>query len=94
METPAIVHNAAAQRFEARIDGQLAHCDYRMDGATMKIVHTEVPPAYEGQGIAHALVEAAIAHARAQHYKVLPLCSYVRAYAARHPELADLIVSR
>ncbi len=94
MDTPQVTHNAVAHRFEMQVDGQLAHCDYRMDGSTMQIVHTEVPAALEGRGLARALVDAAMAHARAQGLKVLPLCSYVRAYVARHPEVADLIVSR
>lgn len=54
------------------------------------IDHTGVPPAYEGRGIAMRLVNAAIADARSEGFKITPLCSYVVAQFRRHPEWADL----
>ena len=88
---PDIVHNADAQRFEVMLDGQLARADYRLDGNVMRMVHTEVPPAHEGKGVAGALVRAALAHARAQRLRVLPACSFVRSYMQTHPETHDLL---
>ena len=55
------------------------------------MTHTEVPPAFEGRGIAAALVREALAWARAQGLKVWPLCSYVAVYMRRHPETQDLL---
>lgn len=81
-----IEHNAAAQRFETTVDGWLCRCDYRLVDGVLHLVHTEVAPALEGRGIAAALVRAALAHAQEQGVKVLPRCSYVRAYMQRHPE--------
>ena len=52
--------------------------------------HTLVPPEIGGRGIAAKLVEALIADARAQHFKIDPQCSYVAAAFKRHPEWADL----
>ena len=86
-----IVHDAATSRFEAAVTGGMAECAYRLHGGVMNIVHTEVPPASEGRGIAAALVQAALAHARAQGLRVRPSCSYVRAYMRRHPETLDLL---
>jgi predicted GNAT family acetyltransferase len=86
-------HNAAAQRFEAVVDGLLCRCDYRMHGDTMMLVHTEVPRALEGRGIASALVAAAFAHARDAGLDVLPVCSYVRAWVLRHPEVEPQLAS-
>ena len=86
-----IAHDAAASRFEASVTGGMAECAYRLQGDVMNIVHTEVPPASEGRGIAAALVQAALAHARAQGLRVRPSCSYVRAYMRRHPETQDLL---
>ena len=55
-KVPAVMvevrHNPAALRFEAVVDGRLCRADYRMDGDIMLVVHTEVPPALEGRGIA------------------------------------------
>ncbi len=85
-----IDHNAAAGRFETRIDGWLCRCDYRMIDGVMQIMHTEVAPALEGRGIAAALVRTALAWAAENHVKVRPRCSYVRAYMQRHPETQAL----
>lgn len=93
MDTPPldIVHNVAETRFEARIDGWLCRCDYRMHEGVMQLVHTEVPPALEGRGIAAQLVRAALAHAQASGLKVQPRCSYVRVYMQRHPDTRSLL---
>ena len=52
--------------------------------------HTEVPTALEGRGLARTLLEALIADARAEGYRIVPLCPYVNAQRRRHPEWADL----
>jgi uncharacterized protein len=59
------------------------------DGARVA-EHTLVPPEIGGRGIAGKLVEALIDDARAQHFKVVPECSFVVAAFAKHPEWADL----
>jgi uncharacterized protein len=86
-----IEHLPERGRFQARIDGQLSVADYRLRGDRMEMVHTEVPPALNGRGIAARLVRAALDHARARGLKVVPLCSYVRAYMRRHPDTQDLL---
>ncbi len=57
----------------------------------MVIDHTGVPPQYEGRGIAAKLVNAAIADAREQGFKIRPVCSYVVAQFRRHKEWSDLL---
>ncbi len=57
---------------------------------TLTIDHTGVPPEFGGRGVAARLVNAAIADARAEGFKIVPLCSYVVAQFRRHPEWADL----
>jgi predicted GNAT family acetyltransferase len=81
-----VIHRPDAQCFEAIVDGQRCVADYRLQGRTVSMTHTVVPPALEGRGIAGKLVNAALVWAQAQGYKVEPLCSYVRAYLERHPE--------
>ncbi len=53
--------------------------------------HTLVAPEIGGRGIAGKLVEALIADARAEGWKIVPECSYVAAAFKRHPEWADLL---
>lgn len=88
---PEVRHNTAAQRFEAEVDGALARADYKRQGDVMRMVHTEVPRALEGRGIAAALVRAAFDHARAQGLRIEPACSYVATYMRRHAETQDLL---
>lgn len=85
-----VIHNINQSRFEATVDGLLCVADYQLGNGVMAMTHTVVPGALEGRGIAAALVSAALDWARAQGYKVSPVCSYVRAYMKRHPETQDL----
>ena len=87
----SVVHNAAEQRFEARVQGWLCRLDYIARDGVWVFAHTEVPPLLEGRGIAARLVAAALAQARTDGVKVLPACSYVRAYLRRHPAEQDLL---
>jgi Predicted acetyltransferase len=71
--------------------GAAAEMTYRKTGdGPMIIDHTGVPPEFEGRGIAARLVNAAIADARNQGFKITPVCSYVVAQFRRHPEWAEL----
>ncbi len=62
----------------------------RSPDGTMTIDHTGVPRQYEGRGIAAKLVNRAVDDARAEGFKIAPLCSYVVAQFRRHPQWADL----
>lgn len=88
---PVIRHQPAQRRFELEFDGRSGELDYRLDGHVMVILHTGVAPAIQGRGLAAALTQAALDHARAVGWKVRPLCSYARSYLQRHPESADLL---
>ena len=86
-----VLHNPAAARFEAVVDGLLCVADYRARDGVMTMHHTYVPPALEGRGIASTLVHKALDHARANGLKVRPDCSYVARWMQRHPESLDLL---
>jgi predicted GNAT family acetyltransferase len=87
-----VTHDPAASRFEALVDGHRCACQYRVYGKVMMLTHTGVPHALRGRGIAAALVQAALDHARARGLKVRPDCSYAEAYMQRHPQTLDLLV--
>jgi len=83
----------AAQRYEAHVDGQLAgFLDYVLKHGRIALIHTEVLPAYRGQGIADLLARFALDDARRQGLRVIATCPYVRAYVERHPETHDIVV--
>ena len=85
-----INHDPAGRRFSTEVDGQAAELDYRLDGTVMHITHTGVPEAIGGRGIAGALMKAALAHAEASKWTVVPACSYANSYMTRHPETRHL----
>ena len=60
-------------------------------GDTRVADHTLVPGEIGGRGIAAMLVEALVADARSQSFKIDPQCSYVAAAFKRHPEWTDLL---
>jgi len=78
-------------RYEFGRAEALAVIDYELQGGQMTITHTFVPEDYRGQGIADKLVRAALADAREQKCKVVPECSYVAKFIARHAEFQDLL---
>lgn len=87
----AVVDNAAAQRFEATVDGELCVLEYRIRGKTMLLDHAGVPDAVAGRGIAAALTKYALESARERAMDVVPNCAYVAAWIKRHPAYADLV---
>ncbi len=73
-------------------DGFEAEMTYRrVSEGVIAIDHTGVPPQFGGRGIAAQLVKAAIDDARAQGFRIVPLCSYVAAQFRRHPDWADVL---
>ena len=88
---PAVRQNAALSRFELDAEGDIAVAYYRLADGVMTFHHTETPPHLQGRGIASRLVRGALDQVRAQTLKVVPRCSFVASYVARHPEFNDLL---
>jgi predicted GNAT family acetyltransferase len=85
-----VVHDESRRRFGVHVDGLECELDYRLADGVMTITHTGVPEAVGGRGIAGAMTRAALEHARAQCWKVVPACAYAVSYMQRHPEFDDL----
>ena len=86
-----ITNNETAGLFEARLDDRTAIVKYRRAGNKLIFIHTEVPPEFEGHGIAARLTQAALDFARSGHLRVVPFCPYVANYIRRHSEYHDLL---
>jgi uncharacterized protein len=85
-------HEPDRHRFFVEVMGGTAELAYRRpDDATVELVHTEVPEAAEGQGIAGKLAQTAFAWARREGLRVVPTCPFVRKWLERHPEERDLV---
>jgi predicted GNAT family acetyltransferase len=79
-------------RYEITLDGEDAgYAEVRdLDGATA-FTHTVVDTAFEDQGVGGDLVRAALDDVAARGGRVVPLCTFVRGWSARHEEYADLV---
>ena len=86
-----IRHDEVRQRFELVVEGHVCELDYRQSQGVMSILHTGVPEAISGRGLAGRLVERAFEEARLRGWKVRPACSYAGDWVRRHPEVADLL---
>lgn len=79
-------------RYEARVDGDLAgFIDYRSAGSRIVLIHTEVDPAFEGQGVGSALARGALDDVRERGARVVVECTFVSGWIAKHDSYADLV---
>lgn len=92
LSDPQIIHEEEGSkgRYVLTIDGHAAELTYSRLGATQVIAdHTEVPQALSGTGAGLRLVERLVADARAEGFRIVPLCPFVNAMRRKHPEWAD-----
>jgi predicted GNAT family acetyltransferase len=79
-------------RYFAVIEGHEAELTYSIAGEALIIIdHTGVPDALRGQHVGQGLVERAVADAREEGRKILPLCPFAKAQIERHPEWQDVL---
>jgi uncharacterized protein len=84
--------NPSELRYELRVDGNLAgEIRYRRQPGSVVLVHTEIEPSFEGQGMGAVLVRGALEDIRARGARVVPFCPFVAAFIRRHHEYADLV---
>lgn len=81
-----IRNNEQEQQLEVLLMGEKATLTYRFYKKDIAFMHTYVPPALEGKGIAGALAKAAFALAKELHKPVMVYCPYVGSFLKRHPE--------
>ncbi len=79
-------------RFEIEQDGHTAFLEYNLAGKVLQLIHTEVPDALQGKGIASELAQSALNWAREHGARVDVVCEFVAAYLEKHPEYSDLIL--
>ena len=93
MATFKITNNEKEQQFEIRLEGEKGVLQYRLHDGQIVLMHTEVPDALGGRGIASALAEYAFGYARTHHLPVKVYCPFVLAWLKRHPEQMDIVVA-
>jgi len=90
----ALAETATKGRYVARMDGTDEVGELTFSKANPQLViadHTYVPDSMRGTGVGQMLVERLVADARKGGYRIMPLCPFVKAQYARHPEWSDVI---
>ena len=57
---------------------EIGECKFLENEDTWNIIHTEVNPSYQGQGIARKLVENVMENAEKVNKKIIAKCSYAK----------------
>ena len=78
-------------RYVIRKNGEEAEVTFSITTPQLVIAdHTGVPDSFRGTGAGLALVAHMVADARANGFKIMPLCPFVNATRKKHPEWADV----
>jgi predicted GNAT family acetyltransferase len=89
---PRVVDNPEVLRYELWLGAaRVGFIDYRSEPGVILLVHTEVDPSFEGQGMGGRLVVGALDDLRARGLKLVAMCPFVRSYLRHHREYADLV---
>jgi predicted GNAT family acetyltransferase len=88
-----VVDNPEEHRYEIHVDGALAGvAAYRSQSGVVTFTHTEIDPAYEGQGLGSVLARSALDEVRGTGKQIVPQCPFIAAFIRRHREYVDLVV--
>lgn len=63
-----------------------AYMEYDISGGALTVLHTRVPDALGGQGIAGKLAEEVAAFSKERHFTLKSECTYMTAWLKRHHE--------
>jgi uncharacterized protein len=87
-----LVNNTAENRFEFDLgDGSFAFITYKISAGNYLLLHTEVPEAHGGKGIAIALAEQTFGFLRNANLKAKIYCAFLLKYLGKHPEWNDIV---
>jgi predicted GNAT family acetyltransferase len=91
LDSITVTNNEEAQCFETQVDGLRSLLTYRRFPDRIVFNHIEVPPPLESKGLAAKLARTGLDFARANHFRVVPLCPYVAAFIRKHVEYHHLV---
>ena len=89
---PSVTDNPDRHRFEIVVDGAVAgFAAYRTRENAIVFTHTEIDPAYEGQGLGSRLARGALDTVRERGVRVYAQCPFIAGYIDKHPEYQNLL---
>jgi uncharacterized protein len=83
-------------RYVGRIEGIAEEAELTYSRVNPHLIiadHTFVPDSMRGRAVGRQLASRLVEDARAQGVKIIPLCPYVNAERAKHPDWADVFQS-
>ena len=84
--------NRDQHRYEAHVGDQMAgFADYQLTTDLIVLTHTEVDPAFEGQGIGGKLARAAMDDVRDRGLQALLICPFMSGWVKRNPDYHDVV---
>jgi uncharacterized protein len=86
LDSLEVIHNEEEKRFEIRLGRDVAFVEYLLAKTNIVFTHTEVPVAFEGQGVGNKLAKYVLDYAVEHGYQIQPLCPFINAYVKRHKE--------
>nr|WP_193611755.1 GNAT family N-acetyltransferase [Nocardioides lijunqiniae] len=88
-----VTNNTARHRYEAVAQSPdlAGFVDYQETSELVVLTHTEVTPAYTGQGIGSVLARAALDDVRDRELKALVICPFIIGWLRHHAEYRDLL---
>jgi predicted GNAT family acetyltransferase len=87
-----VTDNLYEAKYEAHLNGELAGAlEYELTSDLIILIHTEVLPGHQDQGIGGQLARFALDDARQRGLQVRPVCTFIRSWLERHTEYADIV---
>lgn len=86
--------HATGGRYVATVEGSPDPAEMTFSRASPQLIiidHTGVPDSLRGTGVGQALAAHAIEDARKGGWKIIPLCPFMKAQMARHPDWRDVL---
>lgn len=85
-------NNTTENRFEFDLgDGSFAFITYKKSAGNYLLLHTEVPEAHGGKGIAVELAEQTFGFLRDENQKAKIYCAFLLKYLGKHTEWNDIV---
>lgn len=87
-----VIDDPNMNRYELLVDGtQAGVADYRLRDGVITFIHTEIDPAYRGQGLGDELARGAFNLVRADSdARVETVCPFMKKWLDEHPDYHDL----
>lgn len=85
MTAITVTRDDEESRYEIRSDDVLAgFAAFDLRPGSIRFIHTEIDPAFQGQGLAGKLASEALTDAAARGEAIVPLCPYIAKYLETH----------